>query len=345
MMMKTTINPLYEKITLDDKITLAKAQFYYNHFISNTLKYYHDKADWLPHLEKIFNNQIVILDQTLEEYDLEYSNLEKEYLVFDSFDDDGFDDDGFDKVQENIVLNKENTVLNKILSKIQLEEPILLSEATYLYQIYINTYDIDSVTFNVFLKTELEAEFKKPIKIIHQSFDVRDKELKELKELNKMPQDNIIQNGTYFTQMITRTDAIRALKKSNYIVPKEAHFYEYSNEVLEKLYNTYCKQNLEDNTNFVVINDLDNSVNFDEPQWGYHTRVITKGELGKVSKIREELEELEDAVLQNDKILQLCELSDLIGAIEAYSLTLGMSLEDLKKFSDKTKKAFELGKR
>lgn len=79
---------------------------------------------------------------------------------------------------------------------------------------------------------------------------------------------------------------------------------------------------------------------------GYHKRTINKGIYGEFSKIKEEFEELEDSFLQNDKILQMCELTDLLGAIEGYAqkhfyLTLG----DLKKFSDKTKAAFRENKR
>ncbi len=78
---------------------------------------------------------------------------------------------------------------------------------------------------------------------------------------------------------------------------------------------------------------------------GYHTREIQGGVLGEFSKIKEEFEELEDAVLQKDSILTLCELSDLIGAIEEYLKRWNMDLEDLKSFSDKTKSAFKENKR
>lgn len=77
----------------------------------------------------------------------------------------------------------------------------------------------------------------------------------------------------------------------------------------------------------------------------YHLKKIKKGKIGKFSKVREEFEELKDAKLQDDKLLILCELSDLIGAIEAYANELGVSLEDLIKFSNKTKSAFKEGKR
>ena len=50
----------------------------------------------------------------------------------------------------------------------------------------------------------------------------------------------------------------------------------------------------------------------------YHKTEIEKGILGEFSKIKEEFEELKDAVEQEDKILQICELSDLIGAIESF---------------------------
>jgi hypothetical protein len=78
---------------------------------------------------------------------------------------------------------------------------------------------------------------------------------------------------------------------------------------------------------------------------GYHKQDIPKGELGQFSKIKEEFLEFEDAVNQGDLILQFCELSDMIGAIEAYISPRGLDMNDLKKFSDKTIEAFKEGKR
>lgn len=79
---------------------------------------------------------------------------------------------------------------------------------------------------------------------------------------------------------------------------------------------------------------------------GYHKKYIEKGVIGEFSKIREEFEELRDAESQECKILIMCELSDLIGAIEEYSRNYyGLTLNDLKDFSDKTKSAFKEGKR
>lgn len=79
---------------------------------------------------------------------------------------------------------------------------------------------------------------------------------------------------------------------------------------------------------------------------GYHKRKITKGTLGEFSKIKEEFEELEDAYEQKDKILQLCELSDLLGAIDFYvDNQFNMRLIDLISFSKKTQEAFKNGER
>ena len=78
---------------------------------------------------------------------------------------------------------------------------------------------------------------------------------------------------------------------------------------------------------------------------GYHKREIKKGKLGTVSKIREELEELEDALDQGNRIMALCELSDLYGAIEALTSNMGMTMEDLSIMSDATKRAFRTGRR
>ena len=82
--------------------------------------------------------------------------------------------------------------------------------------------------------------------------------------------------------------------------------------------------------------------------YGYHTRYIEKGELGCFSKIREEFEELQDAYEQGDKIMQLCELSDLVGAIRHYAETLSggrIDLQELISFNEKTERAFKSGRR
>jgi len=78
---------------------------------------------------------------------------------------------------------------------------------------------------------------------------------------------------------------------------------------------------------------------------GYHNREIEKGVIGEYSKIKEEFDELTDAVEQDNKVLILCELTDLIGSIEEYSKKFNISLEDLIKMSNSTKKAFKEGKR
>jgi hypothetical protein len=78
---------------------------------------------------------------------------------------------------------------------------------------------------------------------------------------------------------------------------------------------------------------------------GYHTKSITRGVYGEVSKIREELEELEDAEAQGVTILALCEMSDLYGALEAAAQRYNVSMLDLQKMSDLTKKAFQDGTR
>lgn len=50
---------------------------------------------------------------------------------------------------------------------------------------------------------------------------------------------------------------------------------------------------------------------------GYHVKKIRRGELGHFSKIQEEFDELTDAYEQSNPVMELIELSDLIGAIEA----------------------------
>jgi len=78
---------------------------------------------------------------------------------------------------------------------------------------------------------------------------------------------------------------------------------------------------------------------------GYHKRSIAKGVLGEVSKIREELEELEDAEEQGVKILAICELADLYGALRLVARRYHLSMEDLKEMADRTEEAFREGSR
>ena len=80
---------------------------------------------------------------------------------------------------------------------------------------------------------------------------------------------------------------------------------------------------------------------------GYHLDSIEKGVNGELSKIQEELDELKDAEKQGVTVMQLVELSDLIGSIELYleKHFPYVTLEDLIKMKDVTKRAFINGKR
>lgn len=78
---------------------------------------------------------------------------------------------------------------------------------------------------------------------------------------------------------------------------------------------------------------------------GYHRIQIPKGKLGEFSKISEEYLELFDAVEQDNKILEICEMCDLVGAIEAYANKFNLTLEDIIKMKDANKHAFEDGTR
>jgi hypothetical protein len=80
---------------------------------------------------------------------------------------------------------------------------------------------------------------------------------------------------------------------------------------------------------------------------GYHLVAIPRGVLGELSKIREELDELEDAMAQGSLIMASVELSDMVGAIQAFMARHlpGTKIEDLLTFSAITKRAFENGRR
>ena len=77
----------------------------------------------------------------------------------------------------------------------------------------------------------------------------------------------------------------------------------------------------------------------------YHLSEIQRGILGDITKISEEYLELMDAHTQQNRVLEICELCDLIGAIEAYAESFNLSLDDLVKMKESTKRAFEEGTR
>lgn len=84
-----------------------------------------------------------------------------------------------------------------------------------------------------------------------------------------------------------------------------------------------------------------------KPEFGYHRTEIKKGVLGEFSKITEEYLELQDAHDQGAKVMLLCELSDLVGAIDWYLKNHypNVTIDDIIKFSKMTQNAFERGDR
>ena len=79
---------------------------------------------------------------------------------------------------------------------------------------------------------------------------------------------------------------------------------------------------------------------------GYHKKYIEKGKVGEISKIKEEFEELLDANEQNNKVMELVELSDLLGAIDSYTKSkYNMTIEDLLVMTKLTQSVFESGHR
>ena len=78
---------------------------------------------------------------------------------------------------------------------------------------------------------------------------------------------------------------------------------------------------------------------------GYHHRSIKAGVLGEISKVEEEVAEFIDAQEQDNKVLQICELCDIYGALEAVAEKFGLNMNDLRKMSNATKSAFQDGER
>ncbi len=79
----------------------------------------------------------------------------------------------------------------------------------------------------------------------------------------------------------------------------------------------------------------------------YHQTKITKGIVGEVSKIKEELQELEDALQQNNPVMALVELSDICAAIIEFLEKHHPSLKiiDIITMAEATRSAFKDGSR
>lgn len=80
---------------------------------------------------------------------------------------------------------------------------------------------------------------------------------------------------------------------------------------------------------------------------GYHLDKIEKRRFGSLGKIQEEVEELLDAHRQGSHVMILVEMSDLYGAMQGFleENYPGFKMEDLKKFSMITQRAFKNGHR
>jgi hypothetical protein len=81
---------------------------------------------------------------------------------------------------------------------------------------------------------------------------------------------------------------------------------------------------------------------------GYHLTNIPKGILGDWSKVEEEYAECIDSMKQKNKLMALVEISDLLGALDAYvrkQSNESLTLDDILKMTEATKKAFISGAR
>lgn len=81
------------------------------------------------------------------------------------------------------------------------------------------------------------------------------------------------------------------------------------------------------------------------PNIGYHLENIPKAKFGTFEKIVEEFLELKDAHAQKVVVMELVELSDLLGAIDGYVSKYNLTLSDLIAMKDVTKRVFENGHR
>lgn len=185
-----------------------------------------------------------------------------------------------------------------------------------------------------------------------------------------------IKGNLWLCHSVNREKLIKVDEVLEFVCQKLNEYYNITNDILLEQLNSnitnkkidklnYYITNNSSESSYIVFNDnsktpVDNLLqwmllyipHFDfntliKKQNGYHVTNIKKGVLGSSSKIQEELDELIDAENQKNKILALNELSDIIGAIDAYlSQNFSeISLNDLIKMSNSTKSAFSSGDR
>lgn len=98
---------------------------------------------------------------------------------------------------------------------------------------------------------------------------------------------------------------------------------------------------------FKYIGNIFTESEIGKTKTGYHLTTFVKGIYGEISKIKEEIYELEDAHEQKNKIMELVELSDIICAIKGYLKKehSNIKLEDLITMAEATERAFNSGER
>lgn len=135
-------------------------------------------------------------------------------------------------------------------------------------------------------------------------------------------------------------------------ITENAIQYQNIDEIIEKLSEAYqlisfhhqkfyfkTKQNKTITIHYDPINHYD-YINIEKKQkYSWHKKTIEKGVYGELSKVLEEYQEAEDALEQKNHLMHLIELSDIVGAVEGIAIKYGLTLNDLKLFSDKVKES------
>lgn len=67
----------------------------------------------------------------------------------------------------------------------------------------------------------------------------------------------------------------------------------------------------------------------------WHKANIEKGEYGEISKILEEVLEAMDAEEQGLTVMVICELSDIVGAVEGVAKKYNLTIDELAMFARK----------
>jgi|WetSurMetagenome_2_1015567.scaffolds.fasta_scaffold70102_1 hypothetical protein len=250
---------------------------------------------------------------------------------------------GFKKIEAPWTVKKEISDLTKPPQRrdFLLEGEVLVGSAE---QSFLDLYFSNRLQDGRYVSTTPCFRDEEVLDDLHRQYFLKT-ELIQIGNVNLRSLQEIITIALGFFSQFIPVDVIKLDEESFDIYSKKSHIelgsygirrFSLNGQKIEYIFATGC-----------AVPRL-SSVIKKEKKIGYHQDLaIPKTSVGSILKVFEEVHELQDAVLQKQKVLALCELADLVGAIDLYlkENKTNLSLHDLQKMSRLTRRAFKVGSR